>query len=107
MLSPILVGLGLPVSAVAPAALTSTFVTSIVGATTYTVLATTNPDLDIAPAWTVGLIAGAGGHVLKRHRRHHPPSERLEVGETNYVIDHVKKLFESCGRVRGAPTSKV
>jgi uncharacterized protein len=45
LLSPILVGLGLPVSTVAPGALTSTFVTSLVGATTYTALATTNPRL--------------------------------------------------------------
>jgi uncharacterized membrane protein YfcA len=61
LLSPMLVGLGLPVSTVAPAALTSTFVTSLVGAITYTALATTNPGLDIAPDWAVGLIAGAGG----------------------------------------------
>lgn len=63
LLSPILVGLGLPVSTVAPAALTSTFVTSLVGATAYTALAAGNPSLDIAPNWMVGLIAGAGGLI--------------------------------------------
>ena len=63
LLSPILVGRGLPVGAVAPAALTSTFVTSLVGAITYTALMATNPNLDIAPNWTVGVAAGIGGLI--------------------------------------------
>ena len=33
------------------------------GATAYTALAATNPSLDIAPDWMVGLIAGAGGLI--------------------------------------------
>ena len=40
ILAPILVGSGLAVAEVAPAALASTFVTSIVGAATYALLAT-------------------------------------------------------------------
>jgi hypothetical protein len=48
---------------VAPAALTSTLVTSLAGAATYTILAATRDGLDIAPNWTIGIIAGAGGLV--------------------------------------------
>ncbi|OAN37887.1 hypothetical protein A4X20_20880 [Mycolicibacterium iranicum] len=61
LLSPILVGRGLPVAAVAPAALTSTFVTSLAGAATYVALASTRPGLATVPHWTVGIAAGAGG----------------------------------------------
>jgi len=61
LLSPILVGRGTPVSEVAPAALTSTFVTSIVGAATYVVLALTTAGHNIAPDWAVGIICGVGG----------------------------------------------
>ncbi|MEO5877152.1 MAG: sulfite exporter TauE/SafE family protein [Streptosporangiaceae bacterium] len=60
LLGPILVGRGLPVARVAPAALTSTFLTSIVGALTYTGLALTTTG-DIAPDWALGLLCGLGG----------------------------------------------
>ncbi|WP_393059435.1 sulfite exporter TauE/SafE family protein [Streptomyces sp. LN549] len=62
LLGPILVGRGIPVATVAPAALASTFVTSIVGAATYALLslATTG---DVAPDWLLGLTCGAGGLV--------------------------------------------
>ncbi|MGF2945197.1 TSUP family transporter [Mycobacterium sp. Lab-001] len=63
LLSPILVGRGLPISIVAPAALTSTFVTSVAGALTYAVLAVTNPGHDIAPDWVIGIAAGVGGLI--------------------------------------------
>ena len=82
LLSPILVGRGLPVTIVAPAALTSTFVTSLVGATTYTVLAATNRGLEIAPDWTIGIIAGAGGLIggyLGAALQPHLPERGLRV----------------------------
>lgn len=63
LLSPILVGRGLPMATVAPAALLTTFITSIVGALTYAVLAITSVGNDIAPSWTVGLLAGTGGLI--------------------------------------------
>ncbi|HQR26063.1 MAG TPA: sulfite exporter TauE/SafE family protein [Nocardioides sp.] len=62
LLSPILVGSGLTVVAVAPAALASTFVTSVVGALTYAVLALTT-DGSVAPDWRIGLACGLGGLV--------------------------------------------
>ncbi len=61
LLSPILVGRGVPVAAVAPAALSSTFLTSIVGAATYVALAVTTGRGDIAPDWVIGISCGLGG----------------------------------------------
>jgi uncharacterized membrane protein YfcA len=62
VLGPILVGRGLPVRVVAPAALAATFVTSAVGAGTYALLALT-ADGAVAPDWSVGLVCGLGGLV--------------------------------------------
>jgi uncharacterized protein len=62
ILSPILVGSGLAVATVAPAALASTFVTSIVGAGTYSVLAL-GASGSIAAEWSVGIACGAGGLI--------------------------------------------
>lgn len=61
LLSPILVGRGIDLPEVAPAALTSTLLTSIAGAATYLLLAITTGGTDIAPDWTIGIAAGAGG----------------------------------------------
>ncbi|MFI5541540.1 TSUP family transporter [Nocardia sp. NPDC051900] len=63
LLSPILVGRGVPLTEVAPAALTSTLITSIAGAATYTALALTTSGTDIAPDWTIGISCGLGGLV--------------------------------------------
>ncbi|CAO5179347.1 putative membrane transporter protein [Frankia sp. AiPs1] len=60
ILSPILVGRGMPVPTVAPAALASTFTTSIAGAATYALLALTTSG-NIAPHWALGLALGLGG----------------------------------------------
>jgi uncharacterized membrane protein YfcA len=60
LLSPILVGRGTPVVAVAPAALAATFVTSVVGAAAYALLSLTATG-DVAPDWFLGLSCGAGG----------------------------------------------
>ncbi|MFJ4967645.1 TSUP family transporter [Streptomyces sp. NPDC088755] len=60
LLGPILVGRGMPVARVAPAALAATFVTSVVGAGTYALLSLTTTG-DIAPYWSLGLACGLGG----------------------------------------------
>ncbi|MCD0449888.1 sulfite exporter TauE/SafE family protein [Actinocorallia sp. API 0066] len=62
ILGPILAGRGIPMTRVAPAALASTFVTSIVGALTYLVLSFFTSG-DIAPHWTLGIACGLGGLV--------------------------------------------
>ncbi|GGQ49363.1 sulfite exporter TauE/SafE family protein [Couchioplanes azureus] len=60
LLGPILAGRGTPMTELAPAALASTFVSSIAGAATYGILALTVTG-EIAPHWTLGLLCGAGG----------------------------------------------
>jgi uncharacterized membrane protein YfcA len=60
LLSPLLVGSGMSVAVVAPAALASTFVTSIVGACTFAVLALFTPGA-VAPDWSIGVACGVGG----------------------------------------------
>ena len=62
ILAPILVGSGMAVATAAPAALASTFVTSIVGAATYAVLALQTSG-SIAPQWTLGIACGLGGLI--------------------------------------------
>lgn len=62
ILGPVLVGRGMPVTEVAPAALASTFATSVVGAATYALLALAHSG-DIAPDWFLGLSCGAGGLI--------------------------------------------
>jgi uncharacterized membrane protein YfcA len=60
ILGPILAGRGVPITKVAPAALASTFLTSIAGALTYTLLSLTTSG-NIAPDWRLGLLCGLGG----------------------------------------------
>ncbi len=60
ILGPILVGTGMSVAVVAPAALASTFVTSVVGVAAYAVLALNAPGT-IAPDWELGISCGVGG----------------------------------------------
>ncbi|AZQ36272.1 sulfite exporter TauE/SafE family protein [Streptomyces cyaneochromogenes] len=60
LLGPILVGRGLPIARVAPAALAATFATSIVGAAAYALLSLVSPG-DVAPDWWLGLACGTGG----------------------------------------------
>ena len=82
LLSPVLVGRGMPVNTVAPAALTSTFVTSVAGAATYVLLAITTNGTDIAPHWGVGIIAGLGGlcgGYLGAHLQPHLPEKALRL----------------------------
>ncbi|AWW35722.1 sulfite exporter TauE/SafE family protein [Streptomyces cadmiisoli] len=62
LLGPILVGRGLPVARVAPAALAATFATSLVGAATYALLSLASSG-DVAPDWWLGLACGLGGLI--------------------------------------------
>jgi uncharacterized protein len=60
ILAPVLIGTGRPPAEVAPAALASTFVTSVAGVITFTVLAI-HAHGPVAPDWATGLALGAGG----------------------------------------------
>ena len=60
ILAPILLGSGRKASEVAPAALASTFVTSVAGVITFTILALYE-DGSVAPDWPTGIALGVGG----------------------------------------------
>ncbi|HEX4463906.1 MAG TPA: sulfite exporter TauE/SafE family protein [Solirubrobacterales bacterium] len=60
ILGPILVGLGFSVFEVAPAALAATFLTSIAGVLTFSLLSIGGSG-DLAPDWTLGIGMGLGG----------------------------------------------
>ena len=60
LIGPILVGTGMAVAAVAPAALLSTWVTSMVGVAAYAVIALDAPG-SVSPDWSLGIAAGLGG----------------------------------------------
>jgi uncharacterized protein len=60
ILAPILIGSGRRPAEVAPAALASTFVTSVAGVITFTVLSFHETGA-VAPDWPIGIALGAGG----------------------------------------------
>ena len=60
ILAPVLIASGRPPAVVAPAALGSTFVTSVAGVVTFTILSVHQPG-PVAPAWATGIALGAGG----------------------------------------------
>jgi uncharacterized membrane protein YfcA len=60
LLAPLLVGMGLSVLAVAPAALAVTFLTSAVGVVAFALLSLTETG-SIAPDWSLGIALGLGG----------------------------------------------
>ncbi len=60
ILAPILIGSGRRPAEVAPAALASTFVTSVAGVITFMILSIHQPG-SVAPDWPTGIALGAGG----------------------------------------------
>jgi uncharacterized membrane protein YfcA len=60
ILAPILIGTGRQPAEVAPAALASTFVTSVVGVVTFVILSTSH-DSSVSPDWPTGIALGLGG----------------------------------------------
>ena len=62
ILAPVLVSIGLSVRVVAPAALASTYLASVVGIAAYALLSLGEGG-DIAPDWVLGLFLGAGGLI--------------------------------------------
>jgi uncharacterized protein len=90
LVSPVLVGSGMSVRLVAPAALASTFVTSVVGALAFVVLAVV-ADSSIAPDWRIGIACGlggiCGGYIGARVQPHVPERVlRLMLGAVAIAI---------------------
>jgi uncharacterized protein len=90
LLSPILVAGGLSLVTVAPAALVSTLLTSVVGAGTYALLALTATG-PVGPDWTLGLACGFGGLIggylgARLQPRLPPTALRLLLGSTALAL---------------------
>jgi uncharacterized membrane protein YfcA len=87
------------VTTVAPAALTSTFVTSLVGAVTCLVLALTTSGHDIAPNRMAGIISGLGGlcgGYLGTHLQPFVPEKALRAGlGVSAIVIAVLYAFEA------------
>ncbi|MGW7433020.1 sulfite exporter TauE/SafE family protein [Streptomyces sp. NPDC054861] len=62
LIGPVLAARGLPMALVAPAALATTFVTSVAGAAAFALLSLVGSG-DIAPDWWLGLACGVGGLI--------------------------------------------
>lgn len=62
ILSPLLVAGGLAVGLVAPAALATTYITSVVGAAAFTAFAPFSENV-VSPAWGIGIACGLGGLI--------------------------------------------
>ena len=60
ILSPVLIGSGRPAAQVAPAALASTWVTSVAGVLTFSILSLHHHG-SVAPDWPTGIALGLGG----------------------------------------------
>lgn len=60
LLAPILVGMGLSVIAVAPAAIAATFIASVIGVVAFAILSLVGNG-QIAPDWALGIAMGVGG----------------------------------------------
>lgn len=60
IVAPILIGAGRPAAEVAPAALSSTLVTSVAGVVTFTILSAQTHG-SVAPNWPTGIALGVGG----------------------------------------------
>lgn len=81
LLGPLLVGAGLSVATVAPAALAATLLTSVAGVTTYGLLSLT-VDGPVGPDWAIGLLCGLGGLIggyLGARLQPHVPETGLRV----------------------------
>ena len=82
ILAPVLVGLGYGLLEVAPAALAATFLTSIAGVATYSLLSI-GAGGEIAPDWLVGVALGVGGlagGTLGARLQHRLPEALLRRG---------------------------
>jgi uncharacterized membrane protein YfcA len=82
LLAPLLATAGYPLALVAPAAIASTFATSVVGVAAFQVLAAVHGGGTIAPDWLLGLalgVGGIGGSYLGASIQPHVPERALRV----------------------------
>jgi len=100
ILAPVLIGTGHPTREVAPAALASTFVTSVAGVITFVVLSIHHHG-SVAPDWPTGIALGigglAGGYTGARIQRHLPETLIRRVMGVLVVAIGVRYLWSGLG----------
>ena len=100
ILAPILIGTGRPPREVAPAALASTFVTSVAGVITFLVLSVHHHG-SVAPDWPTGIALGVGGlagaYTGARIQRHLPDALIRRVMGVLVVAIGARHLWSGLG----------
>jgi uncharacterized membrane protein YfcA len=100
ILAPVLIGTGRPPREVAPAALASTFVTSIAGVITFLILAVHHHG-PVAPDWPTGIALGIGGlagaYTGARIQRHLPDTVIRRVVGVLVVAIGARYLWSGLG----------
>ena len=100
ILAPILIGTGRPPREVAPAALASTFVTSVAGVITFLLLSVHHHG-SVAPDWPTGIALGLGGlagaYTGARIQRHLPDTLIRRVMGVLVVAIGVRYLWSGLG----------
>ncbi len=100
ILAPILIGTGRPPREVAPAALASTFVTSVAGVITFLILSAQHHG-SVAPDWPTGIALGVGGlagaYTGARIQRHLPDTAIRRVMGVLVVAVGVRYLWSGLG----------
>jgi uncharacterized protein len=100
ILAPVLIGIGHPPREVAPAALASTFVTSVAGVITFLALSVHHHG-SIAPDWPTGIALGIGGlagaYTGARIQRHLPDTLIRRVMGVLVVAIGVRYLWSGLG----------
>jgi uncharacterized protein len=103
ILSPVLVADGQPSALVAPAALSSAFVTSLAGVVTFSILSV-HQHGSVAPDWPTGIALGAGGLAggYAGARLHAPMPEKLIRRLLALVVLAIGIRFLVAGLTSGA-----
>ena len=100
VLSPVLIGSGRPAAEVAPAALAATFVTSLAGVVTFTILSVHQRG-PVGPAWATGVALGlgglAGGYVGARIQRRLPEALIRRVVGVLVIVIGIRYLWSGLG----------
>jgi uncharacterized membrane protein YfcA len=100
ILAPVLIGIGHPPREVAPAALASTFVTSVAGVITFLALSVHHHG-SVAPDWPTGIALGIGGlagaYTGARIQRHLPDTLIRRVMGVLVVAIGVRYLWSGLG----------
>jgi uncharacterized protein len=101
ILAPILIGTGRPPREVAPAALASTFVTSVAGVITFLLLSVHHHGSSVAPDWPTGIALGVGGlagaYTGARIQRRLPDTAIRRVMAVLVVAIGVRYLWSGLG----------